>query len=312
MILFSFFYKVSISLKGCYMFKDLNSHLYVLVATFLVGGSFIVSAKLSGVIDPISITLLRFVLAAICLLPIILIKKEFRDKIKTTFFRAMLISFFYSLFFIGLFTSLEYTTALNTGTIFTLVPFLTALISIVVFKQFITLQQLLIYLVGIVGTIIVVFKGNLELFFTFSLNKGDYLFFASIICMALYSVSSKFFHKEDDKLIVLVFLTLVGGAIWMSIAIILMEIPLQWNKINNDLLWYLLYLSIAATLVTSYLYQSATIVLGPKKVMSYIYLNPASIAILLFLLESKLMNTYMFIGIIISSMATFILLKSSK
>ncbi len=75
----------------------------------------------------------------------------------------MIISFFYSVFFIGLFTSLEYTTALNTGTIFTLVPLLTAFLSIIVFKQKIPFKQYLVYFIGILGTCIVVFKGNLEL-----------------------------------------------------------------------------------------------------------------------------------------------------
>ena len=57
------------------MEEKLKAHLYVLFATFLIGGSFIASAKLSGVIDSISLTLYRFVLAAIILAPVILIKK---------------------------------------------------------------------------------------------------------------------------------------------------------------------------------------------------------------------------------------------
>ena len=290
------------------MNTTLNSHILVFTATFLVAGSFIVSQKLSGIIDPISITLLRFVFASLCLAPFVYMKKEFRVKIKTTFKRAMIISFFYSLFFIGLFTSLEYTTALNTGTIFTLVPFLTAFISIFVFKQFISLQQFIVYFIGILGTCVVVFKGEIEMFISLSLNKGDLLFLASIICMALYSVCAKYFHKEDDKLIVLVFLTLVGGSIWMSIALMFLNIPLQWGKIENELLWYMAYLSIAATLVTSFMYQKANVVLGPKKVMSYVYLNPAAIAFLMFAFESVTVNIWMLLGIFISSSATFVLL----
>lgn len=95
------------------MSKELNSHLIIILATFLVGGSFVVSQKLSGIIDPISITLLRFVIASLALLPIIFLIKII-EKLIPTFNRAMFISFFYSLFFIGLFKALEYTTALNT------------------------------------------------------------------------------------------------------------------------------------------------------------------------------------------------------
>lgn len=287
------------------MSKNLNAHFIILLATFLVGGSFIVSQKLSGIIDPISITLLRFVIASLLLAPIVLFNQKYRKKVISTFKRAMIISFFYSIYFIGLFKSLEFTTALNTGTIFTLVPLLTAL----VFKQKISFNQYLIYLIGIIGTCMVIFKGNLELFLSLSLNKGDVIFIFSTFCMALYSISAKYFHKQDDELVVLVFMTLVGGIVWMSLALVLFDVPLNWQEISSKEFLYLGYLTVFATLVTSYLYQKATIVLGPKKVMAYVYLNPGAIAILLFVFEFKSINFWMFLGILISSFATLILLK---
>lgn len=291
------------------MSKNLNAHFIILLATFLVGGSFIISQKLSGIIDPISITLLRFIIASLLLAPIVFLNQKYREKIILTFKRAMIISFFYSIYFIGMFKALEFTTALNTGTIFTLVPLLTALFSIFVFKQKISFNQYLIYLIGIIGTCMVIFKGNLELFLSLSLNKGDVIFIFSTFCMALYSISAKYFHKQDDELVVLVFMTLVGGIIWMSLALVLFDVPLNWQEISSKEFLYLGYLTVFATLVTSYLYQKATIVLGPKKVMAYVYLNPGAIAILLFAFEFKSINFWMFLGILISSFATLILLK---
>lgn len=291
------------------MSKNLNAHFIILLATFLVGGSFIISQKLSGIIDPISITLLRFIIASLLLAPIVFFNQNYREKIISTFKRAMIISFFYSIYFIGMFKALEFTTALNTGTIFTLVPLLTALFSIFVFKQKISFNQYLIYLIGIIGTCMVIFKGNLELFLSLSLNKGDVIFIFSTFCMALYSISAKYFHKQDDELVVLVFMTLVGGTIWMSLALVLFDVPLNWQKISSKEFLYLGYLTVFATLVTSYLYQKGTIVLGPKKVMAYVYLNPASIVVLSFLIEFKSINFWMFSGILISSFATLILLK---
>lgn len=291
------------------MSKNLNAHFIILIATFLVGGSFIVSQKLSGIIDPISITLLRFIIASLLLAPIVFFNQKYIEKIISTFKRAMIISFFYSIYFIGMFKALEFTTALNTGTIFTLVPLLTALFSIFVFKQKISFNQYLIYLIGIIGTCMVIFKGNLELFLSLSLNKGDVIFVFSTFCMALYSISAKYFHKQDDELVVLVFMTLVGGIIWMSLALVLFDVPLDWQKISSKEFLYLGYLTVFATLVTSYLYQKGTIVLGPKKVMAYVYLNPASIVVLSFLIEFKSINFWMFLGILISSFATLILLK---
>jgi len=291
------------------MTKELKAHLYVLLATFLVGGSFIISEKLSGIIDPISITLYRFVIASVCLAPLIVSKQKYRVKLKSTFKRAMIISFFYSVFFIGMFNALEYTSAINIGTIFTLTPLLTGILSIFIFKQYISKKQYLIYLIGILGTCIVVFKGDFALFLSMSLNKGDIIFLFSIIAMALYLISAKLFYKEDDELLVVVFLTLVGGIIWMGLTLLFLDIPLEWVKIQGELFIYMLYLSIAATLVTVYLFQRTTVVLGPSKVMAYSYLNPATVVILLFIFEVKIISFEIIIGILISSIATFILLK---
>ena len=73
-----------------------------------------------------------------------------------------------------------------------------------------------------------------------------------------------------------------------------------------------IYLSILATLVTSYLYQRGTIFLGPKKVMAYIYLNPTAIVIISFLSGLEKINLFMLLGILISALATFILLYKNK
>ena len=292
------------------MTQNTKAHIFVILATFLVAGSFIISHKLSGIIDPISITLMRFVLASILLAPFILFIRKYRTRILYTFKRAMIISFFYSSFFIGMFKALETTTALNTGAIYTLVPLLTGILSTFVFKQNLSSKQYLVYFFGILGTCIVVFKGDIKLFLSLSLNSGDVLFLFSIIFMALYSICAKFFYKKDDELLVVVFMTLVGGCIWMGIALILFDIPLEWVKIDGKNFLNVAYLSIFTTLFTVFLYQSATVTLGPKKVMAYVYLNPAFVAMIAFTIDNVSMNFFTVIGLIISCIATIILLKS--
>jgi drug/metabolite transporter (DMT)-like permease len=295
------------------MKNKLKAHIFVLVATFFIAGSFIASEKLAGVIDPISLTLFRFIFALLFLSPLIFINHKYRDKIISTLGRGMIISLFYSLYFIGLFKALESTTALNTGTLFTLLPLLTAILSVFIFKQNINIYQFFIYLMGIIGTCIVIFEADIMLLFSFSLNNGDIIFLFAILFMALYSISTKKLYKKDDELIVLVFVTLLGGSIWMTIALFFLDIPLQWYKIEGENLFYMFYLTIAATLLTVYLYQHAAVTIGPKKVMLYIYLNPAAIAMLLFIFENKVITSWMFIGILISSLSTiFLLIKDKK
>ena len=290
--------------------QNFKAHIFVIFATFLVGGSFIVSQKLTGTIDPISITLMRFILASLILAPFILSIKKYRIKIFSTFKRTMLMSFFYSGYFIGMFKALELTTALNTGAIYTLIPLLTGIVSIFVFKQHISSKQYMVYAFGIIGTCIVVFKGNLELFLAFSLNKGDIIFSFTIILMTLYAITSKYLYKKDDELLVVVFMTLIGGCIWMGIALVLFDIPLEWEKLNTPNFLNIGYLTIFTTLFTVFLYQSANVILGPKKVMAYVYLNPAVVGLIAFFIDGTRINFITFIGVVISAIATFILLKN--
>ena len=292
------------------MSQNIKAHIFVIIATFLVGASFIVSQKLSGIIDPISITLMRFILSSILLAPFILFFKKYRIKIFSTFKRAMIMSFFYASYFIGMFKALETTSALNTGAIYTLIPLLTGIVSIFVFKQYISSKQYMVYAFGIIGTCIVVFKGDLELFLNFSLNKGDLLFLFSVILMTLYSITSKYFYKKDDELLVVVFMTLIGGCIWMGLALVIFDVPLEWGKLNTSNFLNIGYLTVFTTLFTVFLYQSANVVLGPKKVMAYVYLNPAVVGIIAFVIDKVTMNFFTIIGIIISAIATIILLKN--
>lgn len=294
-----------------YQFNYIKAHLLVFLATFLVAISFIVSEKIVGVVDPISLTLFRFIISFVALLPFILIIKKYRVKIKNSLFKGLKISFFYSLFFVFLFKALETTTSLNTSTLFTLVPFSTALISYFVFKDKLSAYKNFIYLIGVLGTIIVILNGNSGKVILF--NQGDLLFLVGVIFMSLYSVSTKYFHdSKNDEVLVLTLSTLLGGIIWMTLTIVILDIPLMWEKIEYQYVTHIIYLSLGATLLTVFLYQQGTVILGPNKVMAYTYLNPAIVTLILFAVENKEINLLTLFGILLSSFATLIILKGAN
>lgn len=286
-----------------------KAHMYVLLATFLVAGSFIASEKLAQAVNPFSLTLYRFFFSLILLSPFVIFRSSFRAKIISTMPRALIISFFYSLYFMALFESLKSTTVLNTGTLYTLVPLITAILALFVFKETIGLKKLLVYLVGLIGTLWVVFKADIDLMLSFTLNSGDYIFMLGALSMCCYSVSLKLLYRDDNP-IVLVFCTLIGGSLWMFLAIMILNEPLNWDKIEGELFYHMAYLIVGTTIVTLFIYQKTTIVLGPTKVMSYIYLNPVAVAVLAYTINVQNIQAVVIPGIIISAMATIILQKS--
>ena len=285
---------------------NIKTHFLVLLATLLVAGSFLVSEKLASTINSYSLTLLRFLGASFILFPFILYKARWRNKILPTMPRALLISVFYTAFFIGLFESLNTTSSLNTAAIFTLVPLITAIISGIIFKDKISTKHLLIYILGVIGTVWVVFGGDLNLLFSLSLKEGDYIFLIAIIFMSLYSIMMKLLYRNDE-MIVLVFCTLLGGSFWMAVVLLFSGVPLQWGELNSESWLYMSYLIIGATLATVYLYQVTTISIGPSRVNSYIYLNPGLVAILLLIVNGITIPTIVIPGIVITLIATFAL-----
>ena len=291
------------------MQQSTKAHIYVVIATIFIAGSFLASYKLSSTIDAISLTLYRFVLALIFLSPLVIFNKKRVKAVPKFLPKAMVISLFYSLYFIGMFKALEYTTVLNTGSIYTLVPLMTAILCIFFFKEKIPLAQLIVYIIGIISTLIVVFKANLELLLKFSLNQGDIIFLIASLSMALYSIFLKVLYKKDDDIIVLVFSTLMAGIIWMSFTMWILGIPYEWEKIEGNLLFSMLYLVVATTILTLFLYQKATLILGPKKVMAYIYISPSLVALIMFIFEKQTISLGVFIGILLSTIATIIILR---
>ncbi|MCT7443756.1 DMT family transporter [Aliarcobacter cryaerophilus] len=291
------------------MQQSTKAHIYVVIATIFIAGSFLASYKLSSTIDAISLTLYRFVLALIFLSPLVIFNKNRVKAVPKLLPKAMVISLFYSLYFIGMFKALEYTTVLNTGSIYTLVPLMTAILCIFFFKEKIPLAQLFVYIIGIISTLIVVFKANLELLLKFSLNQGDIIFLIASLSMALYSIFLKVLYKKDDDIIVLVFSTLMAGIIWMSFTMWILGIPYEWEKIEGNLLFSMLYLVVATTILTLFLYQKATLILGPKKVMAYIYISPSLVALIMFIFEKQRISLGVFIGILLSTIATIIILR---
>lgn len=288
-----------------------RAHLLIFLNSVVIAGSFLVSENLVNVANSLSLTLLRFIGASLLLLPFVIMSKKRFKAIPSTLPRSLVISFFYSLFFIGFFESLKTTTSLSTGAIYTLMPLTTGILSLLIFKISLDRRRLLLYSLGVVATCWVIFKGDIDLILALSLNKGDLIFFGSMFMMCGFTISMKMLYRNDD-LLVLVFCNLLGGAIWMFLAKLVLAYPLNWHEVQGSAMWYMCYLIVPATLLTVYLFQRTTIVLGPNNVNAYVYLYPALIAILAYIIDGIQMPARIAPAILISAVVTFSLLRRKQ
>lgn len=281
-------------------------HLQVILATLLIAGSFVATADISQELHPLSLNLMRMSIASLVLLPFIALKKGSFGKLKKVMPRSMVISFFYCGYFACTFAALLTTSTLNVGTLYTLTPLITALLSIFILKQPLKVSNVTAYIIGMLGTLWVVFEGSYQRLLQLQFNQGDIIFSVGVLCMAGYMISLKLLYRDDD-VSVMTLGNLLGGVIWMSSAVVLADIELEWASLAYRYYPSMLYLAIAATFFTSYLYQKASTVLRPVDVSSYIYLNPLCVALIsMLILEGNVTHT-IWLGIFISTMATIIL-----
>lgn len=288
---------------------SVKAHIKVFLATLLIAGSFPASAHLAPVLHPLSLTLMRFFIALVALSPFVLFDSRKRQSLKKLLPRASLLGLFYAGFFVAMFEALKTTQVLNTASLYTLVPFVTALLAWGIFKEPIKLKKIGVFALGVFGTLWVIFEGDSTRVLELSFYHGDKIFAFGALLMCFYSIGVQYFYREDNP-IVLVYGTLVGGCMWMGVGLVVFNIPLEWHLIQGGLVFSMGYLAIGTTLLTLYLLQGATVTLGSVRVMSYVYLNPAVVAFFLFATLGKTIPAVVLPGIVLSAIATLLLQRS--
>ncbi len=239
------------------MKTQILGHFYAIIVVVMIAFSFISSTKLIQIVNPISLTLLRFIIASIILMPFVLMQKQWLKKLKMVALRGAIIGLFYALYFIVFFKSLQSTTTLHTGTLYTLVPLLTAIFSVFLFKQPLSKKRFVVYIMGAVGTAWVIFDGNIKQLISFSLNDGDLLFMIAILSTCTYSLLMKALYKKDFNMVTFIFSVLGSGTVWMFCALLLFNDPLNWERIRGEYIFHMAYLALGSTVITFWLYQQA-------------------------------------------------------
>lgn len=249
------------------------AHVGMLLWALLIAASFSAAAQVSQAIDPILLTGLRLLFCALVFLPLLLFKGDTAMTARGLFGHAVL-GLLLAVYFGSLFEALRYTSAVNTGTMFTLVPLLTLLFEAVLMPDSHLKQRVLPMLIAAAGAVLLVLKGagpgELPSLYAVS------VYGVGCLAMALYSPLSQRFKASSLKgrgpvgmtfwnmlfgaLFLLTFCGFSGG--WRSASLLTV----------SDF-WWLIYLAVFATLATFWLLHRAIGVIAPSSVISYIYLS---------------------------------------
>ncbi|WP_419904519.1 DMT family transporter [Kiloniella sp.] len=251
-----------------------KAHGAMLLFIFFVSTSFPVGSAITHALDPTALTFLRFVIASGAFAVLLLVKKQWSWPgpllcIKYFWLAALLV-----VFFITMFEGLRWGGPVSLGAVFTLIPLMTAVIAFFLIGQRTTLRLWVGLFIAALGAVWVVFDGDVEKIFSFSVGKGELIFLVGCFTYSAYSPFVRKYH-QGENLLVLTFWTLVAGAIILGIY--------GWSKITNSP-WLevqphvyvaIVYLAICNTAISFLLLKFASFKLPAAKVMAYTFLTPA-------------------------------------
>lgn len=267
--------------------------LLLLVTSLFWGGNFVVSKSLVEHASPMTLTSLRWLIAVVCLLPIVWWKEK-----KLLPPRQALLPLFLMgltgvvLFNICQFLALEHTTSTNAGLISTLNTISIAIFSLIFLKEKITIWQIGAVLLSLFGVILVLTQGKLGMLLSVGFNIGDVWMIVAVCIWGIYSICSKWAMQIVSPLLC----TLYAGIFGLIILLPFNVASFSVTNINTSFIQALLYTGIISTVVCMLLWNVGVQKLGATTAGVFLNFNPIFTAILALLLLGEQLTSVQVMG----------------
>jgi drug/metabolite transporter (DMT)-like permease len=274
-------------------------YLLILLAVVFWGTSFVATKTLLLEIKPVTIIILRLIIASILLTFIaVSTKRNFSLNIKSHgwIFILALIAVFHLWIQV---TGLQYTTASNTGWIIGTAPIFMAIMGLIFYKEKITLIALSGILLAVAGLLILFGKGDITNI-GFMENRGDLLVLGSAFTWGVYSTVNKKISLSYSPLMTILYL-------FLMMVIIIIPFNLNSETIASivHLSWIgwlmVLFLGLFCSGVAYVIWAQALRDMESAKVGAFLYLEPlVTVAAAGFFLKEEITLLMIFSGLLIT------------
>ena len=255
--------------------KNSRAHLGMIVYTLIIAGSFPVVSAITPNLDSTVLTFWRFLSATLVFaLMLPFVKGARRRPDLPDLARYAVVGGSYGFFFILMFEALKETSPINTSTIYTTLPLMTALLGGLTGEP-VRLRQLGILGLSMAASLWVVFRGDWERMAALEFSRGDLLFFLGTVSLAVYILTLKRFQRDESR-VRFTFYSLLAATLALLAASLFRVGALPFPAPS---IWAgLAYLSVLSTAGTFWILQFAAIRLGPNRVVAYTFLTPSAVA----------------------------------
>ncbi len=288
-----------------------QGHVAMLLFSALVAGSFSLGSMASPEIDPRAFMAARFLFAALLLGLLVRLTMGSGALRFPAPWRYAVLGGLYAGYFVLMFWALRYGAPVSMAAVFTLTPLLAGIAGWFLLRQATTVRMGLALAIGGVGALWVIFRADLSAFLAFAVGRGEVIFFFACISHAIYIPVVRMVNRGEA---VLPFTTGVLGAAF----VVLLPLAL-WPILKTDwlalplIVWITLaYITVFATMGSSYLLAYASLRLPAAKVMAYTYLTPAWVICWEMALGNDAPPVLILVGVALTLVALFLLLKNEE
>lgn len=268
-------------------------HVLLLLTCLFWAGNFVVSKSLVEHSTPITLTTLRWIIAVVCLLPLVWWKEKKilppRNAILPLFLMGLTGVVLFNLM---QFLALEKTTATNAGLISTLNMISIAVCSVLFLKEKINLHQIFSMIFSLFGVILVLTKGKVDYLLSWDFNKGDLWMITAICVWGIYTVCSKWAMTKTSSL-----MSTLYSAIFGLMVLLPLSLPdFTVSNINTSFIGSILYTGVISTVACMLFWNICVQKLGATTSGVFLNLNPIFTSILAFFILGEKMTWIQGIG----------------
>lgn len=257
--------------------SDKQIRLLMVMTSFFWSGAFIAGKVSVQEFPPFALTFFRFLFALPFIFTIFFFREPKSLIPSARQWPALIVLGFIGtfLYHVLFFTSLNYTTAINSSIIGATNPMVTTLLATLFFSERLTIWRVIGILLSFGGVFLFITNGDLLLISQFHFNKGDLLMLTAVTFFAIYSLLSRRYMKAYNlsPLMVTAYTFLI--CVVVAIPFVLWERPATYLFSTTVSGWLsILYMSVFAS-VLGYLFQMVAIQrIGASRTAVFINLVP--------------------------------------
>ena len=286
-----------------------NGHIAMLAFSILVAGSFPIGVRIANLAEPLALTAVRFALASVVVGVFVGLGPGLKRSDFNAPWRYFVLGGVFSIYFVMMFEGLKTAPSVSTAAVFTLTPIMSALFGWILLRQVTTRWMALALLVGGVGAIWVIFRGDINAIARFDVGRGEIIFFFGCFFHAFYTPLVRKLNRGENPVVFTLGTIIAGGLILTALSLRDLT-TIDWPAMPSIFWIGLAYLAISSTAITFFLVQYATLHLPSAKVMAYTYLTPSWVILWTLVLGQGVPPAVILVGVALTVVALLLLLKN--